>query len=191
MVILAKQYIKYATPMYQSTGKIKIDDGSIGLSNSNLYKDFDVFSGTNKVLTEIEVLKSTNLIKKTLEKLDFGTEYYRVGKVKTSELHHESPFLVIPTDSIIHISEEVILLSINDGELIVNNEIKTKFGKKITINQTSFTIVKNDHLLKSKDVKEVNGDYKFVIRNDLKLAKSINSFCECCFSSSTHSNGTS
>lgn len=175
MVVLAKQYIKYATPMYQSTAKIKIDDGSIGLANTNLYKDFDVFSSTNKVLTEIEVLKSTNLIQKTLTKLDFGIEYYRVGKVKTSELYHESPFLIIPQDSVIDLAEEVIYLSIKGNKLIINKHINALFGEEVRIKNTSLIILKNEHLLHTKSETDVDGEYMFVVRDKLKLARSIKS----------------
>lgn len=92
--LIMNQYLNYVTPKYESVTRLRLADTAEGLSNSNLYKDFDVFVTTNKIAAEIEVLKSQMLIHQALDRLDFDIEIYRVGKMRTTELYHDSPFLV-------------------------------------------------------------------------------------------------
>lgn len=92
-LLIAKKYLSYTTPMYESTTKIKLADLDQGVTGNNLFKDFDVFASTGKIAMEIEVLKSPILVRQTLEKLDFDEELSRVGKVRTVELYDDKPFL--------------------------------------------------------------------------------------------------
>jgi uncharacterized protein involved in exopolysaccharide biosynthesis len=78
--------------MYESTTKVKLADISEGVSNSNLFKDLDVFATSNKVAGEIEILKSELLLNKTLDELDFDLEVYRKGKIRSVELYGDNPF---------------------------------------------------------------------------------------------------
>ncbi|MFT6334133.1 MAG: hypothetical protein ACJATI_000865 [Halioglobus sp.] len=93
-VMAAKKYLSYVVPLYESTTKMKLADVSEGVQNSNLFKDFDVFASANKIATEIEVLKSSVLIGKTLDSIDFDVEIYRKGKLKSVELFDNSPFMI-------------------------------------------------------------------------------------------------
>ena len=92
-LLVAKKYLSYTTPMYESTTKIKLADLDQGVTGNNLFKDFDVFASTGKIAMEIEVLKSPILVRQTLESLDFDETLSRVGKVKTVELYTDKPFL--------------------------------------------------------------------------------------------------
>ena len=55
-VIVAKKYLSYVTPKYESTVKIKLADLTQGIPNNNLYKDLDVFASSNKITAEIEII---------------------------------------------------------------------------------------------------------------------------------------
>ncbi|MFT4739725.1 MAG: hypothetical protein ACI9L9_000499 [Marivirga sp.] len=90
--LVASKYLNYVTPMYESTTKVKLADISEGVSNSNLFKDLDVFATSNKVAGEIEILKSELLLDQTLDELDFDLEVYRKGKIRSVELYGDNPF---------------------------------------------------------------------------------------------------
>lgn len=90
----ARYSIRYATPMYESSALIKLDDQDFGLSNSNLYKDFDYFSTVNKIGGEVELLKSDLLLERCIEKTGMDVRYFRVGQVKKTELYDDVPFIV-------------------------------------------------------------------------------------------------
>lgn len=171
LVIVAKVYIKYSTPYFESTSKIKIDQGTVGLAKSNLFKDFDVFTSTNEIMTEIEVLKSTRLIKKTLEKLDFSVQYYRIGDIKTTELYKESPFIVKTVESSDELIEKDILIEIlKDGYKI--DERKYNFGDTVSINSSIILVELNHKLISNKKIDQV-GRYIFKVRDKNKLASRI------------------
>jgi uncharacterized protein involved in exopolysaccharide biosynthesis len=93
-VVAAKKYLGYVTPMYESTSKLKLADVHDGVPGSNLFKDFDVFANSSKIAAEIELIKSATIVSKALDSLDFDIEIYRIGKIRSVELYHESPFSV-------------------------------------------------------------------------------------------------
>ena len=95
-VLFVRQTINYMTPEYQASGAIKINNLSYSEMAFNL---FDPESGAmpkqnENFLTEVEVFKSKNLIKKTLKNLDWELSMYRVGDLVTAEMSEESPFSI-------------------------------------------------------------------------------------------------
>jgi uncharacterized protein involved in exopolysaccharide biosynthesis len=151
----AKKYLSYTTPMYESTAKLKLADIQEGVSNANLFKNLDVFASANKIATEIEVLKSTELIEKTINELPFQTEIYRKGKVRTVELYNNSPILIESTfnsDYYYDKKIEVVVLSNKKFTLNIPNEnsINGEFGKPIILNNGQLIISLNEKYLASK-----------------------------------------
>lgn len=92
--LIARKYLSYTTPMYESTVKLKLADIQEGIPNSNLFKDLDVFATHGRIATEIEVIKSKSLLRQVVDSLHFSIEVFRVGKVRLDEIYQESPFLV-------------------------------------------------------------------------------------------------
>jgi len=92
--LCARKYLNYATPMFESTAKLKLADIGDGVPSSNLFKDLDVFVSLHRINAEIEVLKSEVLLQKVVDKLQLKTRIYRKGKIKTVELFDQSPFVI-------------------------------------------------------------------------------------------------
>ncbi len=180
---LASRVIVYQNPIFESTAKLKLDDKSKGFSNANLYKDFDLFSTEKALLTEVEVLKSKELIKKVLEKLDFGTTYYRVGKIRTTELYHESPFTIkadfydndlVDSPLLVELvseSEYIIRYSLKQQERI----LKGRFDQQLENDDVSLVLSKNIPLFISKDKVDMVDTYKVIIHSTDKLVSAIQS----------------
>jgi len=85
-------YLQRTTPMYQSTASLLIkDEKKGGLSNNEVLKDMDLFSGSKLVDNEVEVLKSRNLIEKVVDKLNLPVQYYREDTFRDVELYANSP----------------------------------------------------------------------------------------------------
>ncbi|RSK43097.1 Wzz/FepE/Etk N-terminal domain-containing protein [Hymenobacter rigui] len=91
---LAGLYLRYATPLYESTAKIKLAEGNEGVVNTTLLKTQDVFSPDNRTAAEVELLKSPLLLGKALSRLELGTTVYRRGTLRKTELYHDSPISV-------------------------------------------------------------------------------------------------
>ncbi len=144
-IFAANKYLEYATPVYESTAKMKLADVKDGTPSENLYKDFDAFSSANKINTEIEVLKSSNLLEKTLSQLPFSTEIYRKGEVRSVELFRNSPILAEATfadDSNYDKKFTIEVLSKTDFMVVTpeKKEIKGQFGEPININRGKMLI---------------------------------------------------
>ncbi|WP_336689335.1 MULTISPECIES: GumC family protein [unclassified Chryseobacterium] len=179
-VLAAKKYLNYVTPMYESTAKLKLADTQEGVPSANLFKDFDVFATPNKISTEIEVLKSTSLIEKTLEKLPFSTEIYRKGKVRSVELFNDSPIKVegFLTDEknydkkfSIHVtSTQNFTIAASDS----TKEIKGTFGTPTDIKGGKILVTKNDSLLQAKPAAKIIDHYEVEFLSREKLLDKIN-----------------
>lgn len=179
-VLAAKKYLNYVTPMYESTAKLKLADTQEGVPSANLFKDFDVFATPNKISTEIEVLKSTSLIEKTLEKLPFSTDIYRKGKVRSVELFNDSPIKVegFLTDEknydkkfSIHVtSTQNFTIAASDS----TKEIKGTFGTPTDIKGGKILVTKNDSLLQAKPAAKIIDHYEVEFLSREKLLDKIN-----------------
>ncbi|KAK6022861.1 chain length determinant protein [Ostertagia ostertagi] len=177
-VLAAKRYLHYTTPLYESTVKIKLADTKDGVPNSNLYKNFDVFTSTNKIGTEVEVLRSEALIEKVIDRVNISTAVFRVGDLHKKELYDESPVTVVPglmsadgydrPFKMIISNRDHLKVTLPDGTLVnglAGQEIKTRYG--------SFIIRHNDSLLTARPLLLVDDHYEFVINSRKKLISGI------------------
>jgi uncharacterized protein involved in exopolysaccharide biosynthesis len=172
--ILIGRYLKYATPMYESTAKIKLADPRLDIPSEQMYKNFDFFATMNNVGTEVEVLKSRVLIEKAMKNLDLHVSIYRIGGIRKRELYDESPFKIIASITNPEWEEQKFKLQVNnnrdlkiitpDGEAVQGflNQIMTLKGAMIKIEL-------NDSLLHRKPDLAVNDNYEFVVHNYDKL----------------------
>lgn len=177
-VIGAKKYLTYVTPMYESTAKLKLADAQEGVPSANLFKDFDIFASANKIATEIEVLKSTELIEKTINELPFHTEIYRKGEVRTVELFEDSPFNVESTFNSDELYDKKIGISIhskNSFTLFVPNQkkIKSEFGKPIVLKNGQVLITLNDSLIAAKQDLKIVDEYEIEFLSNQKILAKI------------------
>lgn len=179
-VLAAKKYLNYVTPMYESTAKLKLADTQEGVPSANLFKDFDVFATPNKISTEIEVLKSTSLIEKTLEKLPFSTEIYRKGKVRSVELFGDSPIKVesILNDEKNYDKKFIINITSNQNFTIKASDsakgVKGTFGVPTAIRGGKILISKNDSYLRSKPGAKIVDQYEVEFLSREKLLDKVN-----------------
>ncbi|MER3465122.1 MAG: hypothetical protein C4329_12625, partial [Chitinophagaceae bacterium] len=94
-LFVAYIYLRYATPVYQSTGALIIEDDSKKPSSGN--DKFDQVltqSGTKNIQNEIEVLKSKPLMQRVVSGLNLNYSYYAKGKIKEMNVYKSAPFTV-------------------------------------------------------------------------------------------------
>lgn len=175
-LIVARRYLRYATPMYESTAKIRLADTKDGTPSANLYKDFDVFATANKIGGEVEVIKSKIIINKTLDSLDFDVMTYRVGKVRKVEMYHQSPFRVLYQFNSNKWYDKVFTLTINkDSSMSLQLPgqpavLRTAPGKIMDLNGDRMMLVLNDSLLKQRPNFPLADHYEFIINSRQHLA---------------------
>ncbi|MGR3790794.1 GumC family protein [Flavobacterium sp. TN-1] len=94
---LAKVYLRYATSIYKASTTVLIKDKESGglASELSVLEDISSFGGAkNKIDDEIEILKSRNIVKKTLLSGGFNINYYAVGRIKTTDIYGKSPIKI-------------------------------------------------------------------------------------------------
>lgn len=179
-VMIAKKYLSYIVPQYESTTKVKLADVSEGVQRSNLFKDFDVFASVNKIDAEIELLKSSVLINKALDSLDFDIEIYRQGKLKSVELYDNSPFKIegdfISTKAY-DVRYRLAIISETEFEIYLpevgESAVKGSFGEFVSFQYGKFRITLNEQVISSKPDLRIIDQYEFEFLSRQKLVKKI------------------
>ncbi|OWP85207.1 tyrosine protein kinase [Flavobacterium davisii] len=97
-LFLAKIYLRYETSTYKASTTVLIKDKESGglASELSVLEDISSFGGAkNKIDDEIEILKSRNIIKKTLLSGGFNINYYAVGRIKSTNVYGKSPIKIL------------------------------------------------------------------------------------------------
>jgi uncharacterized protein involved in exopolysaccharide biosynthesis/Mrp family chromosome partitioning ATPase len=168
----------YQTPVFETKAVILLDDHTSGFSDNNLYADLDIFSESNNVLTEVEMVKSNVILLSALKRMPTNIEYYRVGKLRTSELYNKTPFTIKIDPIPFKKYNELITIKILDTERIHvvfdADTIKLKFGDSVSRNGYNFTINKETLWELKHERKDIVGDYLFRVNtNDFLLSNFI------------------
>lgn len=164
--LVMNQYLKYVTPKYESVSRLRLADIEEGVPNSNLFKDFDVFVTSNKIAAEIEVIKSQILIDKALNHLDFDIEMYRVGKMRTTELYDDSPFIVdfLSLDDRLYDRKFNLKIRDKDTYTLVDPDgwqFKVAFGDTLNLGDAELIVTLNKSLFNSRNNIDLFDDYQF------------------------------
>jgi len=156
-VMVAKKYLNYVTPMYEATAKLKLADVNEGVPSSNLFKDLDVFATTNKITAEIEVIRSQVLINMVLDSLDFDQEVKRIGKVRSVELYHESPFLIHASLGQSQLYDKPFLINVLSDKIYTivfpdgRGKTKGSFGEVVDFAGVKLLIDLRNEFIRSKE----------------------------------------
>ena len=178
VVILAElfigRYLKYATPMYESTAKIKLADPRVDVPSGQLYKNFDVFATIPNLGAEVEVLKSRMLAEKAIKNLDLHVSIFRIGGIRKRELYDESPVHIIASITNPEWEEQKFKLSVNNNRDLKittpEGEVVQGFLNQIlTLKGAMLKIELNDSLIRRKPDLTVNDNYEFVVHNYDKM----------------------
>ncbi|MFN0292451.1 GumC family protein [Pedobacter helvus] len=173
-VLMAKKYLSYVTPMYESTAKLKLADIQEGVPSANLFKDFDVFATANKIATEVEVLKSENLLEKTIAQLPFNKEIYRKGSLLSVELFQNSPIQIKSFLSAEGYDKRYQLNVLSDKHFMfyypsAKKGIAGSFGKPLVIKGGTILITLNQPFIQSKKELKIIDNYEFEFLSKQKI----------------------
>ena len=174
----AWQYLRYATPLYESTAKIKLADPNEGAMNTTLIKNSDAFSLVNRASAEVELMRSPLLLGRALDRLSFDVSTYRVGQVRTSEMYAASPFLATMTLHNPKWTDKKFDLVIADGGFVTltapSGEVATgKLGDSLRVAGATVRIVANTEQLKKRPDVPLADHYRLVRHDRGQLIEAI------------------
>ena len=83
-------YLRYTTPIYRVTGTLifKQDDQNRG----GKFNDIFMAKSVSDIQSEIEILKSQELMARVVDSAQLQTSYFAVGKIKTLNIYVACPF---------------------------------------------------------------------------------------------------
>jgi len=162
--LIASKYLAYITPMYESTAKLELADHNEGVSNSNLFKNFDVFANSEKIQTEIELIKSQAIIQKALYKVNFETTIVRQGNLKNTELFTDSPIEITKIQVGDKMMDKPFQIQVKDtlSYSITNPDGKTykgNFADTLILDDASLVLNLNRSLIKRKTNLKIADNY--------------------------------
>lgn len=84
---------RYTTKIYQTTGTIVVKDGRTGIDPTAIMTNI-AYGSQQKLENEIAVLNSYSLTERVVKKMGIEVSYLGKGRIKSSELYNETPFIV-------------------------------------------------------------------------------------------------
>lgn len=98
-------YIRYTTPEYSASAKVRLIDENEGSTPGAVFSDLSLFADSEaaKVEDEIEIFKSRKLFANVVKNLNLNIQYFSQGRIYETELYSNIPFEInfIAEDSII------------------------------------------------------------------------------------------
>jgi len=166
-------YLKYTTPIYESSAVILVKDDKKGVDASKVLDALDVFGEKKIVENEVEILKSWPIMKSVVLKLGLYSHVFRKGNIRDVELYGKNLpvfFKAVKPDSLViqkGFKQQEFTIQKN-GSIVINN--------KTYNNNDTVRIAGNDFIVKVLlfNLKEKeNTTYYFTFNNLLKTSKGL------------------
>jgi capsular exopolysaccharide synthesis family protein len=148
---LAFLYLKIQIPQYKISGSILIKDEKKGLGQQDdMMQQLNLFSSNKLVDNEIEILKSSVLMKKVVTGLNLDIRYYVNGLFRDSELYNDGPVALqlIRPNALIY-KEPLELDILNKGVVRMNGQylqmdkpVETPYGLLIVRSMHNYSQIK-------------------------------------------------
>lgn len=111
-VALALWEERFADRTYDAEAKLLLRDSDNKMQGAeNLIEGLQMFSAFANIENEIGILKSTAVIERTLENLDFEVSYFTQGRVRTIERYRKFPFRVELDTSNVQITKKIFFVT--------------------------------------------------------------------------------
>jgi capsular exopolysaccharide synthesis family protein len=82
-------------PVYRASATILLKSSQEqSVSKSDLMEGFGLSPEVRNIENQTFIIKSKKTIRKAIDRLDFGVEYFRHGRLKDTEIYNQTPFIV-------------------------------------------------------------------------------------------------
>ncbi len=151
--VIGYSFIRYADKVYESNSSLRLDIGAT--SGLRLFdKGFNEGSSSDNIsATEVEVLKSRELMQRVIKALELDVSYFNVGAIRNSEAYKSSPFIVKYDSATFPRYDEPIGIQFKDAdsfEVLLNHnkpsKVSGKLGKAFLMEGSKVEIRKNPYL---------------------------------------------
>ncbi|MCU4165545.1 GumC family protein [Carboxylicivirga caseinilyticus] len=85
---------RYIQPTYRASISLLIEEKGEKMPTGNMMEGFGLTPGQQNIENQMAVLTSWDVIKETVDQLDFHLSYFIQGRMKHTEVYHDEPFTV-------------------------------------------------------------------------------------------------
>ena len=138
--------LRYATNIYQVGGSILLEDNARSSISEEIITEKLGLEQESNVDDQIQVLKSTTLMRRVVDSLDLNITYYTVGRVKTSEMYSPSCPIVLSSarPQLLAYGTSLRVRTQNDYDFILlkgeNDTLTCHYDTPFVVNQIEYTI---------------------------------------------------
>jgi capsular exopolysaccharide synthesis family protein len=153
-------YTDYATLKYRATALIMVnDDKSIGPhSSDDLIRTALNGEPKDNLDNEIQLLRSVTLINRVVIKNEFNISYYKVGKLKKTDLYLDAPFRLVPQSIKDSFASQEITVRKISGDAVTVSTGATEMSKIFLVKWNTPFKIKNNEFVFAPKGNIVNGD---------------------------------
>ncbi len=141
-------YLRYATPIFNAVGTIRIkNDKTTGSKGDEKLNQLVLNEGTQNIQNEIEMLKSRPMMLRVVDNLNLQVNYYAVGKIKSPNIYKQGPFLL----DVLKLSDSLRVFSLNikfsdsNSFTVSGNKNSLSYDQPFTNESGTFKLIKNNY----------------------------------------------
>ncbi len=138
--------LRYATNIYQVGGSILLEDNAKSSISEEIITEKLGLEQESNVDDQIQVLKSTTLMRRVVDSLDLNVTYYTVGRVKTSEMYspHCPVVLIGALPQVLAYGTSLRVRTLNDYDFTLvkgeNDTLTCHYDTPFVLNQIEYTL---------------------------------------------------
>ena len=87
-------YLRFQTPLYESTARLMIKDEKKGTENTKALEDLNAISTKKIIENEVEVIQSRTLLSNVIKSLKLYAPVYDEGRFRTASAYLTSPIKI-------------------------------------------------------------------------------------------------
>jgi tyrosine-protein kinase Etk/Wzc len=145
--------LRYATNIYQVGGSILLEDNAKSSISEEIITEKLGLEQESNVDDQIQVLKSTTLMRRVVDSLHLNVTYFTVGRVKTSEMYSPNcpVVLVDAAPKVLSYGSSIRLRTLNDYDFILvkgeNDTLTCHYDTPFVLNQVQYVLQRRSSTL--------------------------------------------
>ncbi|WP_353480741.1 polysaccharide biosynthesis tyrosine autokinase [Haliscomenobacter sp.] len=145
--------LRYATNIYQVGGSILLEDNAKSSISEEIITEKLGLEQESNVDDQIQVLKSTTLMRRVVDSLHLNVTYFTVGRVKTSEMYSPNcpVVLVDAAPRVLSYGSSIRLRTLNDYDFILvkgeNDTLTCHYDTPFVLNQIQYVLQRRSSTL--------------------------------------------
>jgi capsular exopolysaccharide synthesis family protein len=146
-LFIAYLYNTFTQRIYEVKATILVKDEQTAL-DSKFSAGLGIYNTQFRISNETGILKSFQITRRALEKLNFGIDYFSENSFNETELYNASPFEVLIDSSVlqpVNVKFQITLISKNEFKISIQEENVTQYNFKLNREAGKYQVLEYSH----------------------------------------------